>query len=94
MYKGAVSAPAHTLTALLAGLGLASDFLYLFLSEPIDAILQRHSSLHVCMVAGDVQMMVEGIEEQQVARKLERVTGELIGMLEEDLGAKVSKPGK
>ena len=38
------------------------------------------------MVADDVKMMVEGIEEQQVARKLERVTGELIGMLEEDMG--------
>ena len=91
VYRGAVSKPAHTLTALLAGLGLASDFLYLFLSEPIEVILQRHSSLHVCMVADDIKMMVEGTEEQPIARKLERATDDLIQMLEEGMGAKVSR---
>ena len=89
-FKGAVSEAAHTLTALLAGLGFANELLFLVMVEPIDDILVRWPCLTVCMVADDITITVEG-EEGSVARDLDKVTGECIGRWEEGMGMKVSR---
>ena len=91
VYRGAVSDEARTLTALLAGMGMASDMLYLVLSEPIDSILSINSNLHVCLVADDIKVMVHEAEVQRTAKKLDDITGHLSEMIEGEMGRKMSK---
>ena len=89
-FKGAVSEEAHTLTALLAGLGFANELLFMVMSEPMDSILLRWPSLTAYMVADDITITMEG-QEDRVAQDLDKVTGECIRYWEEGMGMKVSR---
>ena len=91
VYRNAVSQAAETLTALLAGMGMAGDMLFLVLSEPIEEILNAYTNVHVCLVADDIKVMVDDKDVNKVAVKLDHITGELCERLEGDMGMKVSR---
>ena len=91
VFRKAVSQEAHTLTALLAGLGMASDMLFLVLSEPIEEIISLHTNTHTCLVADDIKVMVDDSDVQRAAIKLEGITDQLCGKLEGEIGMRISK---
>ena len=70
-FKGAMSSPAHTLTALLAGLGFANEMLFLVLVEPMDGILREWPGISACLVADDIKLAVAG-EQSRVAADMDR----------------------
>ena len=90
-YRGAVSEEVFSLTALLAGMGLASDMLYLVLSEPVEEMITRFPSVGACLVADDIKLTVEGKDPEQVAKETVKATDFLIDRLEGRMGMKVSR---
>ena len=91
IYRKAVSQEANTLTALLAGLGMASDMLFLVLSEALEETLGLHSHVHVCLVADDIKLTVDDNEVHRAAMKIDRITGQLCEKLEGEMGMRISR---
>ena len=91
VYRNAVSQEANTLTALLAGLGMASDMLFLVLSEPLEETLLMHSHVHACLVADDMKLTVDDNEVHRAAMKIDRITGQPCVKLEGEMGMRISK---
>ena len=95
-YRGAVSEPAETCTAILAGSGRATDLLLLALIDSIDNIMIEHESsaiqatLRCFTIVDDIRFAVEG-EEEVVARYLPKLAERAVCTLEEDLCMCVSR---
>ena len=95
-YKGAVSSEAHTVTAILAGGGMATDLLFVALVEAVDGILRRHeeaatrTTLRCYMIVDDIKLTVEG-PEARVAEVLPAVADDAVSTLEETLNMQVSR---
>ncbi len=90
-YRGAVSRPVDTVTAILAGSGAATDLLYLVLLDPVDRLIAKHSRLRVFMVADDLTLRVEGGDEGEVAEYIDGVTRDCVEELEGQLGMTISR---
>ena len=91
VYQGSVSEPTLTLSAVLAGGGFAQVALYLVMIDPLDRIqAQCTIGLTLCLYVDDIGVHVVG-HEDMVATTLAACTGELIHMLEDELGMKVSR---
>ncbi len=91
VYRKACSTKAaSTLTAILAGSGLASDLMFLMVIEPLDTILKEYDSIRIFVIADDVKIGVTG-GEQQVADTMGDVTRRCIQLLEDGLHMQVSR---
>ncbi len=93
-YRGAVSRPVDTTTAILAGSGTATDLLDLVLLEPVDRLIAKHSRLRVFMVADDLTLRIEGRDEVDVAEYMDRVTKDCVEELEGQLCMTISRDKK
>ena len=95
-YCGAVSEPAETSTAILAGSGRATDLLLVALVDSVDGLLREHehraarTTLRCFMIVDDVKLVVEGVEED-VAEQLPKIARKAVRVLEEDLHMCVSR---
>ena len=95
-YKGAVSEPAETYTAILAGSGRATDLLLLALMDSIDGIMMERelsatrATLRCFTIVDDIRFVVEG-EEEVVAEKLPKLAKRAVLALEEHLHMSVSR---
>ncbi len=99
VYRGAYSESfANTLSAVLAGSGLATDFMFLVLVGPLDELLARHRDLRIFVIADDIKLGVVG-HETEVPRAMEDATRDCIELLEQGLHMQISRdhggqPGK
>ncbi len=90
-YRGAYSeGTAHTLTAVLAGSGYATDYMFIMIIDAMDDILRNHNNVSACVIADDVKLSVAG-EEDRVAKDISGVAEEFINVLEKQLQMEVSK---
>ncbi len=92
-YRGAVSKVSNTLTAIIAGGGMATDLLFVALVDAVDALIIRHEA-KVFMIADDIRLVVEG-RELDVVDRVQVLAEDAIDMLEHSLHMEVSrdKPG-
>ena len=91
VYQGSVSEPTLTLSAVLAGGGFAQVALYLVMIDPLDRVQAAYTiGLTLCLYVDVIGVHVVEHEET-VATTLAACIDELIHMLEDDLGMKVSR---
>ena len=92
VYKRAMSrSTANTLTAILAGLGVASDLMLLKLMKPVDTVIEKFPALNVYVIADDVKLGLHDEDEERLSRTMEAATHELIRLTEEDEHMQVSR---
>ena len=95
-FRGAVSEAAHTVTAILAGGGFATDLLFVTLLDAVDEILVLHeqadtrTTLRCFMVVDDIRFQVQGLEEC-VDHVLPAVAKRAVHILEEQFHMQVSR---
>ena len=88
--NGIYSDEFHTLSAILAGGGYATDALFLVLADPCDALLRRFPGTDICLFVDDLTIHARGTEGE-VASLLPAATDWCIQTLEEELHLKVSR---
>jgi hypothetical protein len=92
VYKRAMSrSTANTLTAILAGLGVASDLMLLKLMKPVDTVIEKFPALNIYVIADDVKLGLHDEDEERLSRTMEAATHELIRLTEEDEHMQVSR---
>ncbi len=89
-YKGVLSSPTQTLTAVIAGMTFSTDLLFLLLTDVADDLLISHPSLDLCMYVDDLRMTAVGSEES-TARTILQATDQCIRDLEERCRLVVSR---
>ena len=95
VYKGVVSEKtAATCTAILAGLGAATDLMALALMGPLDKLCEWHPRMELFVIADDVNIGIEGKDEEEVARLTEDAVKDCIRLLEVEQGMEVSRDTK
>ncbi len=82
----------ETLSAILqeAGSGFATDFMFLMLIGPMDAILNEYKAIRVFVIADDIRIGVIG-EEAEVVEGIKKATTRCLALLEEGLHMQVSR---
>ncbi len=91
VYRGAYSmGTIHTLTAILAGSGYATDFMFIMIMRAVDLILRRYENVDACVIADDVKFSVTG-EEDRVAADIGRVAEDFVDIVERRLNMEVSR---
>ena len=91
-FQGALSEEVYSLSAILAGGGLAQLSLLLVLLRPLDHLVLRYTGqpISFCLYVDDIALHATGSTEQVVAI-LSAATSELVGLLEDGLAMKVSR---
>ncbi len=91
VYRGAYSKETiHTLTAILAGSGYATDFMFVMIMRAVDLIVQKYENVDACVIADDVKLSVTGTEDK-VASDIGRVTEDFVDIVERQLNMEVSR---
>ncbi len=91
VYRSAYSkGTIHTFTAVLAGSGYATDFMFIMIMRAVDHIILKHDNVDACVIADDVKLSIMG-EEDKVARDIGRLTEEFIDVVERQLQMEVSR---
>ncbi len=91
MYRNVYSSnKAHTLTAVLAGSGYATDFMFIMIMRAVDHIIYKYEGVSACVIADDVKFSIVG-EEGTVADGIGKITEDFIGVLEQRLRMEVSR---
>ncbi len=91
VYRRAFSARAvHTLSAILAGSGFASDFMYLMLLGPLDTLVKEYTALRIFVIADDIKLGIAG-NQDVVVDVMKGATRRCIGLLEQGLSMEVSR---
>ncbi len=94
VYRAAHSAASCcTLTAVLAGSGYATDFVFLMIMEAVDNLIESNSGIHVCVIADDVKLGLMG-KEGEVAEGIGSAAADFVRVLEDDLRMEVSRSVK
>ncbi len=81
----------ETLSATLAGSGLASDFMFIVLIGPLDQLLREFSSLTIFVIADDVKLGVTGADEDKVSAEMSKVSARCVELLEDGLHMEISR---
>ena len=90
-YKGAVSEPIESLSAVLAGGGFAQVALLLTLIDPLDRVQATYTTgVTLCSYVDDIAVHVVG-HPSVVAAVMAACTDDIITALEDDLDMKVSR---
>ena len=95
-FRGAVSEEVHTMTAILAGGGFATDLLFVTLIDAIDEVLRRHevadtrTVLRCFVIVDDIRLQVEG-PSALVDAVLPAVARHTVELLEDHLQMQVSR---
>ncbi len=91
VYRGAYSSETvHTHTAVLAGSGYATDFMFIMIMRAVDYVMLKYENVDACVIADDVKFSVVG-KEDQVATDIVKVTEDFIGVVERQLQMEVSR---
>ncbi len=91
VYRGAYSeGHADTLSAILAGSGFATDFMFLMLIGPLDELVGRHQALKIFVIADDIKLGVTG-PGHKVPSDMEAAARDCIELLEKGLHMQVSR---
>ena len=95
VYRQATSKEsATTTTAILAGLGVATDLMFLKLVRPLDALQYEFTKLRIFLIADDVRLGMQDHSETKLAKNMEAATERAIQLLEEEEHMQVSRgPG-
>ena len=92
VYKRAASKECVvTKTAILAGLGVATDLMFLKLIKPLDALQTEFPKLRMFLVADDVRLGLQSSNEVMLAKNTTEVTDRAITLLEEEEHMQVSR---
>ncbi len=91
VYRSAYSRDVvQTCTAILAGSGYATDFMFIMVMRAVDHIMRRYDNVDACVIADDVKFSIVG-EEDTVARDIAKVTQDFIDVVERRLHMVVSR---
>ena len=80
--KAARQEAARTLTAILAGLGVATDLMLIKVMNPVDTVVHRYPELKVYVIADDVKLGMHDKDEERLARQMAEATHELVRLVE------------
>ena len=91
-YKRAVSMESHyTETAILAGLGMATDFMFLKLVRPLDNLLNEFSEMNIYLIADDIRVGFEDQSEDRLKTSTVKAAKRAIQLFEDEEGMQVSR---
>ena len=91
-YKKAVSKEvASTCTAILAGLGVATDLMFLKLVRPLDKLQLGCEGLSLYVVADDLRLGMQHKDEHILAARTTTATQKAIELLEDEEHMQVSR---
>ena len=92
VYRRAMSEETvSTATAILAGLGVATDFMFLKLVRPLDQLQIEFPSLRMFLVADDVRLGVQHHNEDVLIRKTDQIAKRAVQLLEGEEHMQVSR---
>ena len=88
---GSYSGVVKTLSAILAGGSFATDAMYIVLIGPCDQLKHENPQADLCLFIDDLTIHEEDDTATLVANKIQRIVDRCIELLEQGLGAKVSR---
>ena len=88
--SGAITEAVHTLTAILAGGGFATDCMFMVLVEPRDALLTEVPSIELCLFVDDLTIHAVG-DIVGVGQTMAHACDRCVELLEDELDLTVSR---
>ena len=92
VYRRAMSeTTVSTQTAILAGLGIATDLMFLKLVKPLDQLQSEFICLRMFLIADDLRLGVQHQDEEVLIRTTDKVTKRAIELMEHEQHMEISR---